>query len=221
MNIRIALISSLAVIAAAGASYAADLQGIEVPVVDQVDLGRWDRAFGGVFVGAAHATAYEFGDANTVIDSFDGAMLGVTGGLDVTLENGVVVGLVGDLAWSDLHGRVDGIDSDIYRINWVGSARGRIGYDAGAFLPYLTGGVAIADGETSSLDQTVYQSALYVGWTVGAGVEYAVSDQLSVDLLYRYSNYGDETFEWTVPFSGVSSVGYDTHQVTAGLNWSF
>ncbi|WP_156342851.1 outer membrane protein [Devosia sp. A16] len=54
---------------------------------------------------------------------------------------------------------------------------------------------------------------LHVGWTIGAGVEFAVSDALSLDLLYRYTDLAPEDY-------AAPNVGLETHSVTAGLNSS-
>ncbi len=60
-------------------------------------------------------------------------------------------------------------------------------------------------------------SNTHIGWTIGAGVEFAATDNLSIDLLYRYSDYGTQTYDLG------SDVDFDlrTHTVTAGLHWKF
>jgi outer membrane immunogenic protein len=82
-------------------------------------------------------------------------------------------------------------------------------------------GLAVA-GTTAFYDDGFFlvdESQTHVGWTVGAGLEVAVADNLSIDMLYRYSDYGE------VGYGGVTSPPYDasftTHQITAGLNFRF
>ena len=90
------------------------------------------------------------------------------------------------------------------------SLRGRLGHNGGAFMPYLTAGLAFDQGHALPPDVI----NMHVGWTIGAGVEFAVSDALSVDLLYRYTDLARQNYAGP-------GLGFETHSVTAGLNWSF
>jgi high affinity Mn2+ porin len=72
-------------------------------------------------------------------------------------------------------------------LDYVGTVRGRIGYAFGKWMPYFTGGLAwghthalINDGSGAIIGH--YQP----GWTVGAGVEFAVSGNWSAKLEYDY-----------------------------------
>ena len=60
--------------------------------------------------------------------------------------------------------------------------------------------------------------ATHVGWTAGAGVEFAATENLSVDLAYRYSDYGNAEYTNS---SGTGELHLKAHQVTVGLNWGF
>ena len=202
------------------AAQAADWNGVDIPDVNDIDINRWDRAFVGLVAGGAMAGAYESGTYNDAIDSFVGGSIGLAAGLDMTLDNGVVVGAVADAAWLGLPARVDGVDEDVYRLNWAGSLRGRVGLDFGNLLPYLTGGLAVAGGEVSAVDLSSYEDGVWFGVTAGAGVEMAVGDAMSLDFGYRYSWYGEQDLTFTSPAPGVSHVGFDSHQLTVGLNWA-
>ncbi len=37
-------------------------------------------------------------------------------------------------------------------------------------------------------------SNTHVGWTAGAGVEFAVTEDVSLDLLYKYTDYGTQDY---------------------------
>lgn len=202
------------------AAQAADWNGVDIPDVNDIDINRWDRAFVGLVAGGAMAGAYESGTYNDAIDSFVGGSIGLAAGLDMTLDNGVVVGAVADAAWLGLPARVDGVDEDVYRLNWAGSLRGRVGLDFGNLLPYLTGGLAVAGGEVSAVDLSSYEDGVWFGVTAGAGVEMAVGDAMSLDFGYRYTWYGEQDLTFTSPAPGVSHVGFDSHQLTVGLNWA-
>lgn len=174
------------------------------------DYQRWDGAFVGAFAGYASGSHDE--DDGAFVADTEGALVGVVAGANFTLTDGIVAGVVGDIAWSDI-----GLTSGDYSfdLDWLGSVRGRIGIDGGAFLPYLTAGVALA-GTTADEDLTDH--GVHVGWTAGAGVEFAVTDELSIDLLYRYSDYGTQTYNVN---NHDYEASFTTHQVSAGLNWSF
>lgn len=202
-----------AMLAAGSSSFAlaADF-GLDMLIPDVnagLQVGNWDGPFVGVFGG------YEHGAVTSPINfDLNGALLGVNAGANFTLDNGVVLGVVGDLAWSNAG------DPDLlappgaFDVNWFGSVRGKVGYDAGAFMPYLTGGLAIAGGKLTASTGDVVGSNTHFGWTVGAGVEVKATDNLGVDLAYRYSDYAARGY-------GATDWKFGAHQVTAGLNWHF
>ena len=80
-------------------------------------------------------------------------------------------------------------------------------------MPYLTGGLAFANGTFQAGGPS--DSQTHLGWTVGAGVEIAATEDLSIDVLYRYSNFGEKNYFNEVDMS------LDQHAVTVGLNWKF
>lgn len=199
----IALLSGVAGLALVSGAQAADLI-IDEPAAGVVEVasGNWDGLYVGAFVGGLGGTFEEIDDG----DEFDvsGWLAGVNLGANFTVADGIVAGVVGDIAWSNAES-----DDEEFAVDWTGSLRGRLGFDAGAFLPYLTAGLAVAGGEIDGANET------HVGWTVGAGVEFAVAENLSVDLLYRYSDYGTAEY-----FPG-EEFGLTTHAVTVGLNFKF
>lgn len=208
--------SALAITSAASAADLIIDTPVEAGVVQA--SGNWDGAFIGVFGGYAWGEL----DAGPAPFSFPepaGSLLGVNAGANFTLENGIVLGVVGDIAWADITDTVMPFPPFTLSstIDWVGSVRGRVGFDGGAFLPYLTAGVAFAHNTlaATSLIGPSEVDATHVGWTVGAGVEFAATENLSVDLLYRYSDYGDASYE------AGPEIGLTAHQVTVGLNWGF
>ncbi len=217
----ITLAAGVSALALASAAQAADLI-ISEPVVGVVETtGNWDGMFIGVFGGYGFGTATDETTGTLIftdtVDSLDlaGWLVGIDAGANFYLSDGIVAGIVGDIAWSD----INGLDSSTATVDvdWVGSVRGRIGFDGGAFMPYLTGGLAVA-GATVVDQNAVSDTATHIGWTVGAGVEIAATEELSIDLQYRYSDYGAQNYVLT---TNPTSIGLTTHQVTAGLHWNF
>lgn len=226
-KLTLSLLTGVAVLGFASSGFAADLIIDEAPMpeVGVVDVGNWDGVYIGAFVGGGWGTADHIpgpgfpGDPDGNDLDLSGWLAGVTLGANFTVGSGIVAGIVGDLAWSNVSGVDDfGIFGDIeHTINWQGSLRGRIGFDGGAFLPYLTAGLAVANATRTSLDIPDSADATHVGWTVGAGVEFAVADNVSVDLLYRFSDYGEQDYD----YGSVPTIDLQTHTVQVGLNWRF
>jgi outer membrane immunogenic protein len=229
-RVSLAVLAGLASVAASSAQ-AADLIIEEVPMVGVVEMGGdWDGAFVGVFGGYGWGDADHIpgggGDGNDI--GLSGWLLGVDAGFNFTVGSGLVLGVVGDIAWADIGGLTDDItvpgpgayDEITHDIDWMGSLRGRVGFDGGSFMPYVTGGLAVAHGvrETFGPDDGPFENT-HIGWTVGAGVEVMVTEDVSLDLLYRYSDYGAEVYNdggATVP-----EVALTTHTIQAGLRWHF
>ncbi|MFA6266779.1 MAG: outer membrane protein [Pseudolabrys sp.] len=121
-----------------------------------------------------------------------------------------VYGLEGDMNW------IKANDSSV-RNNWLATVRGRFGYamgSTGSILPYLTGGVAFGDIENSVAGLgTVSDSK--TGWTLGGGVEAAISGPLTAKVEYLYVDLGDGP-----TLAGVGS-SYHTNIIRAGLNYRF
>ena len=222
-SILVAALTSVSLLAMAPAM-AADLiidEAVVEPGIVEVG-GNWEGVYLGAFVGGASGTLDDDGEWFADDDTIDlsGWLVGVNAGANFDIADGIVGGIVGDIAWADISGGLyegDALSEYSYVINWQGSLRGKLGFDAGAFMPYLTAGLAFAHGTFERYGLTESDSQTHLGWTVGAGVQVAATEDLSVDVLYRYSNYGEKEY------FGVSDLplSLDTHQVTVGLNWKF
>jgi outer membrane immunogenic protein len=143
-----------------------------------------------------------------------GGLVGGTLGYNYQI-NQVVWGLEGDISWSDLRGSstCGGLSCGT-RNNWLGTARGRLGYAADRFMPYVTGGAAFGDIKTT-VAGFGDSSTTKVGWTVGGGVEAAIAGPWTAKLEYLYVDLG----------RGGSILGSDaafkTNIVRAGINYRF
>ncbi len=218
----IALLTSVAGLSLVSAASAADLiidQPAEMAPVVSTSGGNWDGVFVGAFAGYGWGTLTDedgyFNVAGTEYD-VEGWQLGVNIGANFTLSEALVAGIVADVAWSDLNGEntVDGFES---QTDWTGSIRGRLGIDAGAFLPYVTAGVAFANNTVTDTALSIEDTQTHIGWTAGAGVEFAVAENVSLDLQYRYSDFGSKTYELNTD----TDVSLTSHAITAGLNFKF
>lgn len=220
----------LATVAAAGlmsSAYAADLIINEPAPAGVVDVsGSWDGAYVGVFAGAGWGFAdHNSGSPPNFPNGYDidlsGWLLGVQAGANFTVGNGLVAGVVADAAWSNVEGSLvtGGAPGTITQtIDWMGTLRGKLGFDGGAFMPYLTGGLAVAGATRESSGTGISDSQTHVGWTVGAGVDFAVSEDVSINLEYLYADLGEKVYDT----GGIDpTIDLTTHQVRVGLNWNF
>lgn len=223
-RISILILAGAATLVSATAASAADLLiNQPAPVYGNnfgSSTGGWDGAYIGGCVGYGWGTLTdEDGNITPTAPSetdLSGWTVGAKLGANFSVGGGLVLGAEGDVAWSGIGGYNNDALVD-YDINWTSSLRGRAGYDAGAFMPYVTGGLALA-GATASRTG-VDNSQVHIGWTAGAGVEVAATEQISVDLGYRYSDYGQATYD--LGGGDISDLNLTTHAVTAGVNFKF
>jgi outer membrane immunogenic protein len=172
----------------------------------------------------------------------DGSINGLTGTVDLNggfgggqigynFQSGNIVwGVEVDSAWADL-----GKSNTIFfgassltsetKIDYMGSARGRVGYAPGNALWYATGGVAWMHNEISfsavvpPFAVGIASDNTHVGWTVGAGVEWAFLPSWSAKVEYLYADYGSQTY-----FSGIAggfSADAKVSTIKFGVNYLF
>ena len=219
---RSLLLASVALVAISGTAFAADLPSRRAPPVfapPPPPIFSWTGFYIGVQVGLAFGrdaeTFYapgfpELGTASILNGRPNGIIGGGHVGYNYQLPGfggfggfgggGLVVGIEGDLDGTDYRstqtlGAGDFAFSQGFKSDIGGSLRGRLGIAAGRALFYATGGVALAEfqenyGTILGADQYNHSR---VGYTVGAGVEYAITTNLSIRGEYRYTDYGHYT----------------------------
>ena len=213
------LLSTVAVVALAGTAFAADLPSRRAPPVfappPPIPVFTWTGIYVGGQVGYefgrdngfASATANGFGLAgNSARDTgvIGGAHIGYNfstqslpffGGI---LGSGFIIGVEGDVDGTTARARyaLGGIAVNT-RDDVQGSARGRLGYAFDRFLVYGTGGAAFGGLRSSYLNTitggTDSLSHTRVGYTVGGGLEYAITNNWSLRAEYRYTDFGNYT----------------------------
>jgi len=225
-RIVLALLAGTAALGFVSTTYAADLI-VEAPMAMPgiVDVsGNWDGAYVGVFAGYGWGTAdHNSGSPPGFPDGYDidlsGWLVGGTVGANVTVGGGIVLGVVGDAAWSNMSGDLvtGGAPGTITQtIDWMATLRGKVGFDGGAFMPYLTAGLAIAGATRESSGPDVSDGQTHAGWAAGAGVEFAATEDVSINLEYLYSDLGEAEYDT----GGIPpTIDLSTHTVRVGLNW--
>lgn len=226
-------------------AFAADLIIDEPSFISPVSAYEWT----GFYVGLNGGFAFGNGDQDITVDSLGfldtdgaaistrGAFLGGTAGFNYQMDE-LVFGVEGDLNWADISGYTNpdgdpGNDGYQTSVDWTGTLRGRLGYAVDSFLLYGTAGVAVAGIgiENGDVDANVFDpgtgtastNLTGVGYVVGAGVEVAVVDNVSVKAEYNYYDFG--TMAFTAPDSlGGTEEGTVTtnfHAVKLGVNYAF
>lgn len=166
----------------------------------------WNGAYVGLNAG------YGFnGDFGQGMDDGSGYTVGVQAGYNVQFDP-MVVGIEAELAYSGIEASAAPYSAEL---NWRGAITPRIGFAMDRFLPYIKAGVAF--GSIDASDGSGNDSATLWGWTAGAGVEYAVTDQVSVKLEYAYTDLGDDTFS----LGPDRSIGYAGSEIKLGVNYRF
>lgn len=117
------------------------------------------------------------------------------------------------------------------KLPWFATVRGRVGYAAGPVLLYGTAGAAFTTVKTSLTainGATVSENFndARAGWTVGAGIETALSGGWSAKLEYLYMDFGSISHSISDPFLGASNpntFSFDVREqlVRVGLNYRF
>lgn len=220
------LASALALLSA-GVAQAADAPAYEPAPAAVVPSFSWSGPYIGVQAG------YDWMDADNRANGFgpdtkpDGFTVGGYAGVNHQLDNSpIVAGVEADINYSDVSGgRVSqaftGLPNTRIKndFGFTGAVRGRLGYAFDRFMIYGAGGLAFADhevkakGAVSDSDDTVA-----VGWTIGGGVEAALTDNVTARVEYRYSDFGTDKF--SVANSRVKSDVTD-NRVLLGLGYKF
>jgi high affinity Mn2+ porin len=162
----------------------------------------------------------------TTTNSFSGVIGGVQAGYNVRFSSGLLLGVEADttfpnyLASNSVASSLGSPRSDVTeQWDYVGTARGRIGYTSGQWLAYATGGFAWA-GErfvnTPAVGSEEKDIHVRLGWAAGAGLEYAFAPHWSVRLEYLYSQFGNADIRF--PSGTQYSSMLDFQSVRIGLN---
>jgi outer membrane immunogenic protein len=151
----------------------------------------------------------------------DGGLVGGTIGYNYQI-NSVVLGGEGDIDWSGIRGSTTSLGcpagcttSD----SWLATVRARLGYAADRFMPYVTGGGAFGNvnASTPGLGGGSMTSA---GWTVGAGLEFAIAGHWTAKAEYLFVDLGK--FNCGIGCGAPSdNVSFNANLIRGGINYRF
>lgn len=248
-----ALCSSLFI---AGSALAADLP-MAAPPLPAMPAYNWTGLYVGLNAGYAinnsnikNTDVIYYGSSIFPLDTYrkskDGSFTGgIQFGYNYQMDN-IVVGIETDFNYAGLENKIDygyavpgsGTVTVKNELNWFGTLRGRAGFVASdRFLAYATGGLAYGNTKAKMTYNDINavltgsKSKTRFGWTVGAGLEYALTDNISVKGEYSYVSLGKQKSSWaptTINASG--SLDYHAmhttsnnnfHVVRMGVNYKF
>lgn len=210
----------------APAAHAADLPGrggalSPAPVFSQAAPYSWNGFYAGLNAG------YGWGSfnrgASTVIGNSSGGLLGGQVGYNAQFGS-LVAGVEADADISWISGSkavAPGVASK-GKLEWFGTLRGRLGFAADRALIYATGGYAGGSVKATIVDTVIPATFTTSGWrngyALGAGIEYAFTNNISAKAEYLYMNLGSRTL-FAAPW--VTSSTYSVSTIRAGVNYHF
>src|SRR5215813_13587928 len=115
------------------------------------------------------------------------------------------------------------------KLTWLGTVTGRVGYGFDTWLPYVKGGFAAGNVETSIQSNPFgvmsQGSSVHSGWTLGGGVEFKIAPQFSLGLEFMHTDLGrsnDISGPQIVPGAPESyGVGLRSNSIMARFNYLF
>ena len=168
-------------------------------------LNRWMGPYFGANVG------YQWGS----IDNNPAEPSGVLGGLQAGYNwqtGNFVFGAEGDINISNAD---DTFAPWKFSNPWFGTLRARAGFSGwNNVLFYATGGVAFGGLEAQKNGLT--ESRSHIGWTLGAGAEFAINQNWSVKAEYLYLSFAERAYTVTG-----ADHGFDNNLVRFGVNYRF
>jgi len=228
---------------------AADIPAYAPPLEASIAGYDWSGFYVGAHVGYGWGRVHDINNPGALEQETDGVLGGLQAGYNWQSGN-AVFGLEADISFSDVGEEWGGANpNDPYygedKHEFFGTLRGRVGYAFDRFLPYIHGGlawakndhgfgcdrsrVAVTIGFCAAEDGSFYveDDDFVVGFTVGAGAEFAVGDSWSIKAEYGYTDYGDNELRLVDPNIPDDDYrqdrNFDTHHHTikVGANYRF
>ncbi len=216
------LLATSAAVLISGSAMAADAIVYNEPApVAAVNTFSWEGAYVGANAG------YGFGKMKAYEESIKprGFVGGVQAGYNWQFDQ-VVAGIELDFQGSAMKKTVDFynnagayVGSTTGKVQWFGTVRGRLGADiAERTMLYGTAGLAYGKVKLSGTDgvDEISASKTRAGWTVGAGIEHAFTDNVTLKTEYLYTDLGKARL-----FDAAEKVKTNFHTVRVGVNYKF
>jgi outer membrane immunogenic protein len=221
-KLGLALIVSSSGAALSGIAWAADLPSR--PVFTAVPVSSWEGFYAGTFF-AGTSTRFDsssLGASRSVTQSSHSA--GVLAGYNVQ-SGPYVFGIEGDISQNYAKGDNFGAGALVPHSALslqTAHLRGRLGYDMGAFLPFVAGGLSYYESAVSvptGLD-TKGANRSGAGWNIGAGVDWKVPLPIIGEAILRaeyiYENLPSRGYSYDPALAAIDMKS-NSHQLRAAL----
>jgi outer membrane immunogenic protein len=213
---------------------------------------NWTGAYIGANIGAASLNSAV--DGVSLYNDVDGTSLattlpgfsysgsGIIGGGEIGYNwqaSGFVFGVEGDISASNTIASYTDFDNNFTvdtKLNWLSTARVKLGLPFSNFLLYGTGGVAVGQIQGNLQDRYPDDSTIYnlsstqtaVGWTAGGGIAAAIDEHVVVKAEYLYTDLGSHTFSYSEDPTGAigwpltsSSAKVTSSLIRVGIDYKF
>ena len=205
-----ALVALLPIAALAGGPATVEPEPPVTPTAAPVAAMDWSGAYAGLAAGTANGDMQYFVyDAPDTREAVDGSLTGLFAGFNVQRGN-MVYG--GELAYSK--GNVE-YDTD-YGFTSFLDLKGKLGYASQKTLVYAVLGLTKGEWTEEGFD-----SISGTGVAYGAGVDFAVSDRMTVGLEYLWRNFDTENFASAVPQIANTNVEGDFGTLSLRVGFRF
>jgi len=242
MNIKSILLASTVVLSGISGAHAADAIVYEEPApVVAAPVFSWTGGYLGGQIGygwgKSRFSSYDDEDGYYALNTKpDGFLGGLYAGYNFDMGNNFVLGIDGDITYNNLKDSASIFDEDLgevanveSKLRWSGAIRARAGYAIDRLMPYIAGGIAFGSVKNSAtglgIDDNIYtvsQSKTLTGWTAGAGVDYAATDNVILRLEYRYTDYGRKNFSAGNDDFGLEARNkFKTNEIRLGVAYKF
>ncbi len=246
--VGIAVAASVLATAASAADLPAPAGPAYYPPVYRPVIYDWSGIYGGVNFGGGlledqvtttTTTLLEPSGIATKLSPF-AVVGGAQAGFNYQIQQ-VVIGAEGTFDWSDISGTQATpsplptfSETSISTPRWYATATGKIGFAANDFLFYAKGGVAwmgvnytqtVGAGVGNISSQTITDTRQ--GFTVGGGVEFGMTENLSARIEYDFLDFGTKTYTFAnlntdpTPLVLPVSIRSTTQLITIGVNYRF
>jgi outer membrane immunogenic protein len=198
--------------------------GAPAPTPPGTQLVDWSGTYGGALAGfgSIRAKTMAPGAASTSFGA-SGALGGLYAGRNFTFGNWVL-GAEGSTELTDFTGNGPYPISyhDVSLRNYIqADIRGRVGYSFGRLLPYFAAGLTW--GRTEQRDQKTLSELGRIpseAWTVGGGLEYMLTDRVSVRGEYLYESTYKNVQTYLTPCTACTQ-SLTGNTVRVGLSYYF
>ncbi len=213
----------------------------------------WTGGYIGLHGGYGWGKTHDKNNPAAEKKDIDGGLAGIQAGYNSQLDNNLVLGVEGDVSFGSVNEKWrDGNQYSGYhtedKVMALGTLRARLGYAAGNFMPYVTGGLAIGktkhtlgcgadlirnqdpagQGCKTNGPKDEFQTSksdTSTGYVVGVGGEYAFTNNWTFKAEYLYTDLGKNSVTLVDPNfpAAINARKFDTNfsTVRLGVNYKF